>query len=172
MSIATLCPHCEDNHTCIHHAKVIVSVKDAEHDPVRDAVPDRLVVDVDAAVSERGVAHDMLLSMPGTRTPQQKAVCGIFAGAIETAIKSGVKRLTLVMAAPAEAGLRKHQARVLNCRAIHTLAYRQEEVALKEIEVVCRPEEKADIEEGLAASHPLCPFCFKPSAEVIPASHH
>lgn len=99
--------------------------------------------------------------MPDGRK-NMRVACGIFGLALTQAILLESKRVTLVLGSHQYGGDLERLASVLACRARQVVTSQPEEIALKEIEILCRLQDEDAIKEGLKSTKQVCEECFIP----------
>ncbi|HEY9786001.1 MAG TPA: hypothetical protein V6D17_11405 [Candidatus Obscuribacterales bacterium] len=133
--------------------------------PLTDAMKHLPIVDFPDENPEFQVAAHVRLciagfpKMPPARR-KDRVACGIFAIALAKAIALKCERITVVLSHNQFGGDMQSLASVLHCRVKRTLAQQKEPVALKEIEFLCRLEDKEAITEGLADVPRRCVQCL------------
>lgn len=140
MSIPTLCPFCTNNTTCRSPVTIRVMTELAEAD-----------TDTDTKVLFAGLPGD----------GEKRSNCAVLENALKRAVERHVDTLTLVVPDSLPAQEARALGAVINCRTILHLNHKVSEVELAEIRILCSPEQKEPLLEGLAHSHPLCLNCFE-----------
>ncbi len=88
-----------------------------------------------------------------------RVACGIFQVALETAEKLKAKRISVLVSSQQFRGNLEQLASVIKCRTNHFCSAHPE-LALEEIEILCRNSAKEAIQKGLNQNDSACITCF------------
>lgn len=143
MSFPKLCPFCENNKGCTPGVPFSVLT----HDEARAAPKDTI---------------ELQVAITGFIT--KRAACFVVESSIEQAVRDGASRLVFVVPAHIPDEQLELLASVMNCTGILQLNHTTRDYnLLKEIRIVCEPQQVFAVRNGMTSQHPLCHGCFEKS---------
>ena len=93
----------------------------------------------------------------------RRTICGLFEHIIEKAEEIGANKVSLpIFPGRLTAPNLKGTLAVLRCRMAQHYSIHAGRPRIKEFEILCTPQAKRHIVNGLAVHHPLCPTCPAP----------
>ena len=106
-----------------------------------------------------GLGHVLVIGLGPREIFEQHTACQVFTDVLKTAEELKVNRLTVPLESLAGGGFNQTlSAAILRC-GVAVLIVGNRTGALKEVELICHPEAKYLLDDGVHVPGPLCHFC-------------